>query len=140
MTKDRLREIEKKWETTDFLYKKQLEMPLSDEEEHQLSANESNLFYAVKELITERRETTVLNKWERNYLISVISGDWLNHKAILESVRKEVTDCTDGSRKNWNRIKLNNEIFKFNLLEGLLAKLVGREPVLEEHMSEEGEK
>lgn len=87
----------------------------------------------------KKRERIVCNTWERNYLISVASADWLMHKATLESVRKEMTDCKDESRKTWNRIKLNDQIFKFNLLEGLLAKLVGREPVLEELVSEEEE-
>ncbi len=34
--------------------------------------------------MTEKKRTTIaLNEWEKNYLISVISGDWLEHKAIL---------------------------------------------------------
>jgi len=83
------------------------------------------------------KETTVLNKWERCYLISVISSDWTAQKIILETVRKEAESNKESS---YNRIKLNNEILKFNLFEGLLAKLTGREAALEELVSIEDEK
>lgn len=55
MTEERLREIEEKWEDSCKLYLKQLTIPLNDEEEHHLAANEVNLFNAIKELITELR-------------------------------------------------------------------------------------
>jgi len=83
------------------------------------------------------KETTVLNEWERCYLISVISSDWTAQKIILEAVRKEAESNKESS---YNRIKLNNEILKFNLFEGLLAKLTGREAALEELVSIEDEK
>jgi hypothetical protein len=37
------------------------------------------------------------------------------------------------------RLKLNNEIFRFNLVEGLLAKLTNREPNFEELVKESEE-
>ena len=53
MTEERLREIEEKWNRSDYLYKEQLVVPLNDVEEHELAANEVQLFNAVKELIAE---------------------------------------------------------------------------------------
>ena len=79
----------------------------------------------------------VFNEWEMNYLISVITGSWLGQKAALESIRKEAIDCKDERRKTWHRMKLNSEIFKFNLLEGLLAKLKKKQPNFEELVDEE---
>ena len=55
MTEECLREIEEKWNRSDYLYKEQLVVPLNDVEEHELAANEVQLFNAVKELIAEVR-------------------------------------------------------------------------------------
>ena len=65
MTEKRLREIEEKWNRSDYLYREQLLVPLNDVEEHELAANEVQLFSAVKELIAEvRRLEDELYGWE----------------------------------------------------------------------------
>lgn len=92
--------------------------------------------------MTAKTRTITLNEWETNYLISEISSTLDANKSMLETVRKEFECCADEfsqQLRDWKRIKLNNEIFKFNLVEGLLAKLTNREPNFEELVKESEE-
>jgi len=81
-----------------------------------------------------KRTTIVLSEWERNYLLSIIGGAWANQKVVLDNAKKRASEKPENT---WNSFRLNDEILKFDLFESLLAKLVGREPNLEELIKEE---
>ena len=84
------------------------------------------------------QRTITLNEWEKNFIISTITDSWLRQKANLEIFRKEAIDRKN-DKLEWSIIRVNDKILEFNLVEGLLAKLTGTEPNLEELIDEEVE-